>query len=75
MGITVVGDDGEISLSESDIESIELTIDKKILSNSNSGTIVYDNKVVVTYWFKEGTDELSYTIYSVPQARRYGINY
>ncbi len=75
MGITVVGDDGEISLSESDIESIEQVIDKKILSNSSSGTIVYDNKVVVTYWFKEGTDELSYTLYSLQQARRYGISY
>lgn len=75
MGITVVGDDGEISLSESDIETIEHTIDDKILSGSPTRTIVYDKKVVVTYWFKEGTDELSYTLYSVPQARRYGISY
>lgn len=75
VGMTVVGDDGEISLSETDIEAIEKAIDNKILSDSHYGTLVYGDKLVVTFWFKEEADELSYTLYSVPQARRYGITY
>lgn len=74
-GITVVGDNDEISLSESDVENIERTIDEKIYANSHSGIIVFADKVVVTFWYNEEEDELSYTLYSKPQAQRYGINY
>lgn len=72
-GITVVGDDDEISLSEENIRTIENKIDERILSGNNSSTIVFDNKVVITYWFNLETDELSYTLYSIPQARNKGI--
>lgn len=74
-GITVVGDNDEISLSESDVESVEKAIDEKIYANSNSGTLVFADKVIVTFWYNEDRDELSYTLYSKPQALRYGINY
>ncbi|TSJ45650.1 hypothetical protein [Fluviicola chungangensis] len=74
-GITVVGDDGEISLTETNIESIERMIDDLVLSGKNSGTIVYDDKVVITFLFNEDADDLEYTLYSVPQARRYGVNF
>lgn len=74
-GITVVGDDGEISLTESNIEIIERMIDDKVLSGNNSGTIVYDSKVVITFLFNEEADSLEYTLYSVPQAHRYGVNF
>lgn len=74
-GITVVGDDGEISLSESNIETIERIIDDKVLSGTNSGTIVYDGKVVISFSFNEDADTLEYTMYSIPQAHRYGINF
>jgi hypothetical protein len=72
-GITIVGDDGEISLSEQDILDIESSIDRLIDEGKDSGTIIRGQNIVITYWFKENTDELSYTLYSRPQAIRYNI--
>ena len=73
MGLTVLGDNDEIQLTDSEVEAIENQISDKVKSNTNSGVINFDSRVIVSFTYDKSTDRLVYTMYSISQAIEHSI--